>query len=153
MRARFASSGSARPTTTPWRSATRISARARFFMLARISSSLTDVSTITVWRYCDARAGCQPCSRKASSSAAVPRLVHLDLRRERGAALGADPIGQRRDVGGSQAAHPRQVLEQPEALGQSLEDEHGIVALGAEAARGSHATDPPPAPPPTCWTA
>ena len=136
MRARLASSSSARPTRTPWRSATRISARARFFMLARISSSLTDVSTITVWRYCDARAGCQPCSRKASSSAAsrgwctsifvanaVPRSARIRS-------------GQRRDVGRRQAADPRQVLEQPEALGQPFEDEHGIVAFGAEAAPG-----------------
>ena len=83
----------------------------------------------------------------------VARLVHLDLRRERRAALGPDPIGQRRDVRGGQAAHPRQVLEQPEALGQALEDEHGVVPIGAEPAPGHMPWTRPPAPPPTCWTA
>ena len=153
MRARFASSSSARPTRTPWRSATRISARARFFMLARISSSLTDVSTITVWRYCDALRGPPALLEEGLLERRLPRLVHLDLRRERRASLGPDPIGQRRDVGGSQSAHPREVLEQPEALGQSLEDEHGVVAFGAEAAPGHMPWTRPPAPPPTCWTA
>ncbi len=136
MRTRLASSSSARPTRTPWRSATRISARARFFMLARISSSLTDVSTITVWRYCDASRGLPALFEEGLLERRLPRLVHLDLRRERGASLGPDPIRQRRDVGGRQAAHPRQVLEQPETLGQPFEDEHGIIPFGAEAAPG-----------------